>query len=66
MYTAALSISLGLACLVHSWACFGLFCIYLVLIMLLIPMEECELLAAYGEQHGAYQQKTKGLIPFVY
>ena len=30
MYTAALSISLGLACLIQSWAFFCVFCIYLV------------------------------------
>jgi protein-S-isoprenylcysteine O-methyltransferase Ste14 len=66
MYTAALSISLGLACLIQSWAFFGVFCIYLGLISLLIPMEENELRKAYGEQYGAYQQKTRKLVPFVY
>ena len=66
MYTAALSISLGLACLIQSWACFGVFCIYLVLISLLIPMEENELQKAYGEQYGAYQQKARKLVPFIY
>ena len=66
MYTAALSISLGLACLIQSWACFGVFCIYLVLILLLIPMEEDRLRAAYGEQYVGYQQKARKLIPCVY
>ena len=66
MYTAALSISLGLACLIQSWAFLCVLCIYLVLILLLIPLEENELWKAYGEQYGAYQQKTKKLIPFVY
>ena len=66
MYTAALSISLGLACLIQSWAFFGVFCIYLVLIFPLIPMEEDGLRKAYGEHYGAYQQKTRKLIPFVY
>ncbi len=66
MYTAALSISLGLACLIQSWAFFCVFCIYLGLIFLLIPMEEDGLRKAYGEQYGAYQQKTRKLIPFVY
>jgi protein-S-isoprenylcysteine O-methyltransferase Ste14 len=37
MNTAALSISLGLACLVPSFAFICVFCIYLVLIILLIP-----------------------------
>jgi len=66
MYTAALSISLGLACLIQAWAFLGVFCIYIVLIFLLIPGEEKELQKAYGEQYGAYQQKTRELIPFVY
>ncbi len=66
MYTAALSISLGLACLIQSGAFFGVFCIYLILISLLIPMEENELRKAYGEQYVAYQQKARKLIPFVY
>jgi len=65
-YTAALSISLGLACLTQSWAFFGVFCIYLILILLLIPVEEDGLRKAYGEQYGAYQQKTRKLIPFFY
>jgi protein-S-isoprenylcysteine O-methyltransferase len=66
MYTAALSISLGLACLIQSWAFLSVFCVYLVLIFLLIPMEEDKLHQAYGEQYGAYQQTAKKLIPFVY
>jgi len=66
MYTAALIISLGLACLIQSWAFFGVFCIYLVLIFLLIPMEEDGLRKAYGGQYDTYQQKTRKLIPFVY
>jgi protein-S-isoprenylcysteine O-methyltransferase Ste14 len=66
MYTAALSISMGLACLIQSWAFFSVFCIYLVLIFLLIPVEEDGLRKAYGEQYVAYQQNAKKLIPFVY
>jgi protein-S-isoprenylcysteine O-methyltransferase Ste14 len=66
MYTAALSIALGLAFLVQSLACLSVFCIYLVLILFLIPFEEEGLRKAYGEQYGAYQQKAKKIIPFVY
>ena len=66
MYTAALAISFGLACLVQSWALFGLFCVYLVLIFLLIPVEDDGLRKAYGDQYVTYEQKTKKLIPFVY
>lgn len=66
MYTSALSISLGLACLIQSWACFGVFCIYLLLILVLIPVEEDGLQKAYGEKYVAYKRKARKLIPFVY
>jgi protein-S-isoprenylcysteine O-methyltransferase Ste14 len=65
MYTAALCISLGLACLIQSWAFFIVFCIYLLLILLLIPLEEEGLRKAYGEQYIVYQQKAGKIIPFV-
>jgi protein-S-isoprenylcysteine O-methyltransferase Ste14 len=66
MYTAALCISLGLACLIQSLAFFSVFCIYLVLIILLIPVEEEGLRRAYGEQYIAYQQKAKRLVPLFF
>ena len=66
MYTAALSISLGLACLIPSLAFWGVFGIYLVLIIPLIAKEEEGLQKAYGAQYIAYQQKTKKLVPLVY
>lgn len=66
MYTAALSISLGLACLIHSLIYFVIFIVYLVLIILLIPGEEKGLREVYGNQYITYIQHTKKLIPFVY
>ena len=66
MYTAALSISLGLTCLIQSAAFFCVFFIYLVLILPLIPMEEDGLQKAYGGQYVAYRQKARKLIPFIY
>jgi protein-S-isoprenylcysteine O-methyltransferase Ste14 len=66
MYTAALSISLGLALLMHAWVLMGIFCIYLTLIFMLIPMEENGLWRAYGRQYSAYRQKTWRLLPFIY
>ncbi len=66
MYTAALVIALGLACLVQSLAFCAVFCIYLVLILAMLPTEEDVLRTAYGEQYGVYRQKTRKLIPFVY
>lgn len=66
MYTAALSISLGLAGLTQSWALFGVFSLYLIFILVLIPLEEYGLRQVYDRQYIFYQQKTKKLIPFVY
>lgn len=66
MYTAALCISLGLAGLLLSWLFFGVFCIYLVLILLLIPVEEEKLEKRYGDAYGAYLKKTKRMVPLVY
>ncbi len=64
MYASALSISLGLALLIQSWAFVLVFCGYVVLVLLLIPLEEERLLKAYGEQYRAYSGKThKLLIP---
>lgn len=66
MYTAALSIALGLALLVQSGAFMCVFFIYLTLITPLIVMEEDALRQAYAEPYRAYQQKTRKLIPFIY
>jgi len=67
MYTAAFTISFGLTCLTQSWAFLCVFCVYLVLILLLIPMEEDGLRKSYGgESYRTYRQKTRKLIPLVY
>ena len=66
MYAAALSISLGLACLTQSWAFLAVFFIYLVLVLPLIALEERDLRKVYGERYAAYQQKVKRLVPLVY
>ena len=66
MYTAVLCISLGLACLIQSLAFFAVFGIYLVLIVLLIPVEEKALQRVYGEQYVTYRHKVKKLVPFLY
>jgi protein-S-isoprenylcysteine O-methyltransferase Ste14 len=66
MYTAALCIAFGLACLIESLICLFAFIIYLVLILLLIPIEEENLLRAYGKQYPEYQQKVKKLVPFIF
>jgi protein-S-isoprenylcysteine O-methyltransferase Ste14 len=50
----------------QSWIFFAEFVIYLLLILLLVPMEENGLRQAYGEHYAAYRQKTKKLIPYIY
>jgi protein-S-isoprenylcysteine O-methyltransferase Ste14 len=47
-------------------AFFSVFCIYFMLIILLIPAEEGGLRRAYGEQYIAYQQRVKRLFPFFF
>ncbi len=66
MYTAALAISLGLAGLTVSPVLLGVFVIYLVLVLLLIPLEEEGLVRTYGEQYVAYRAKTRRLLPLLY
>lgn len=66
MYLAAWCICLGLAFLIQSWAAFGLFCIYVALVLVLVPAEEEGLRKVYGEQYFAFQQETRRLIPFLY
>ena len=66
MYTAALAIALGLACLVQSGAVAVAFGIYLALILLLIPREEAGLRQAYGAAYDGYRRRTKKLIALVF
>jgi protein-S-isoprenylcysteine O-methyltransferase Ste14 len=66
MYAAALVISLGLACVVQSLAFFSVFCIYLLLITLLIPAEEEGLRRAYGEPYTVYQRSVKSFVPLLF
>ena len=66
MYSAAMGISLGLAVMTQSGVLFGVFGFYLMLILILIPLEEEGLRQIYDKQYIHYQQKTKKLIPFVY
>jgi protein-S-isoprenylcysteine O-methyltransferase Ste14 len=56
---------LGLAFLIQSLAYLGAFFVYLVLIVLLIPVEEEGLRRAYGERYVAYQQEVKKVLPFL-
>ena len=66
MYTAALCIALGLAFLTESLACVLVFCIYLALMLVLIPGEEHGLRQVYGERYATYQRETPKLFPSLY
>ncbi len=66
MYSAALCISLGLALLIQSVAFFGVFAVYMVLILRLVPAEEAELRKAYGAEYAEYARKTSKLLPAIY
>lgn len=66
MYTAALSISLGLACLLQSLAFLGVFVVYAALMFGLIPLEENGLQKVYGVRFENYRKKTKAIIPAIF
>ena len=66
MYTAALSIALGLGLFTESAAFLLVFFIYLVLILALIPREEGELQKAYSSKYLEYRRKTSALLPSLY
>ena len=66
MYAAALCISLGLACLTQSLVYFCMFCVYVLLVLLLIPLEEDTLRRAYGERYAVYRKTVNRLVPSLY
>ena len=66
MYAAATAIAFGLATLLQSGAVACVFGIYVVLILMLIPLEERGLQGAYGPRWDDYRGRTKRLVPFVY
>lgn len=66
MYTAALCIAFGLSCLTGSIGCLAAFLVYLLLILLLIPLEEEGLARAYGDRYAAYRRNVRKLVPFVF
>ena len=66
MFSAVLFLALGLACLLRSPIGFAVFAIYVLLIVVLIPIEEQGMTRAYGEEYTAYQRGVSRLIPHLY
>ena len=66
MYTAVLSLALGLAVLVQSWLLLALFVALLALIVRMIPAEEQQLRDSYGSDYERYSRRSKRLLPLLY
>jgi protein-S-isoprenylcysteine O-methyltransferase Ste14 len=66
MYTAALCIALGLACLTQSLAYAAVFVVYVALIAALIPGEEEALRRTYGESYLRYQREVRRVVPLLF
>ncbi len=66
MYIAVIVMAIGLALLIHSIIIILLIIILVVSIVKIIPIEEKQLIDAYGEEYRQYQAKTNALMPLVY
>ena len=67
VYAGVICFPLGLALLVQSWALLLYFVLVLVLVLLLMPAEERQLAAAYGDEYAQYRRQVPNrLIPFIY
>jgi protein-S-isoprenylcysteine O-methyltransferase Ste14 len=66
MYAAALLGALGLSLVMPSWMFFGLFWLYLALILAVIRREEEGLRRAFGVRYTEYQARVRALVPFLY
>jgi len=66
MYLTVIIMALGLALLLHSWLFMIFFIVLLYTIIKMIPVEENQLINAYGDDYINYQKKVKKLFPFAY
>jgi protein-S-isoprenylcysteine O-methyltransferase Ste14 len=65
MYASVLYISLGLTCMTQSLVYLAVCIIYIVILIVLIPIEETRLQKAYGQQYEAYRQRVHALFPSI-
>lgn len=66
LYGGVMAMMLGLALCAQSWWLLALFCVYLVLVLLLIPREESDLEKAHPDVYPSYRERTKRFIPKVF
>ncbi len=66
MYFAVIVMALGLGLLIHSSIILILTIILTISIVKMIPIEEAQLLDAYGKDYEKYKLKSKALVPFIY
>ena len=52
--------------LFNFWDQFLKFCVYLVLILLLIPLQEKGLQQTYDDEYVIYRQSRAKLLPFIF
>jgi protein-S-isoprenylcysteine O-methyltransferase Ste14 len=66
MYFAVIIMALGLALLLHSWLFMIFFIILFYTIVKMIPIEENQLINAYGDDYINYRKIVKKLFPYIY
>jgi len=66
MYLAVIIMAIGLTLLLHSWLFMIISLILLYTIIKMIPVEEDQLINAYGDEYINYQKSVKKLFPYIY
>jgi protein-S-isoprenylcysteine O-methyltransferase Ste14 len=64
LYTSGLLLILSLALIAGSWFLLGLWALALLIFrIVVIPSEEANLIAKFGEEYAKYRDKTGALVP---
>jgi len=66
MYFAVIIMALGLSLLLHSWLFIIFFIILLYTIIKMIPVEENQLINAYGDEYINYKKNVRKIFPYIY